>query len=218
MHIPTALDISFVGLPVPGFTPRWRCDGEPALRVIVGRARAVQQALATTSSSVPRLAVVIGALASPVDCADLIVRVRHLRDARAACSVLVSLATSRRDTLIHTQAGDLARIVAAGAGGEGLLLRRRGATLMEAARQITGQAAWAGPHAMVVGMTACSRPGSLDDLNNAMSLLGDVDDQVTELALGLRDATARRTTPTIELLAALSTPSQTTDRDVTHSE
>lgn len=65
-------------------------------------------------------------------------------------------------------------------------------------------------------MTARSLDGSLHDLNDAMSLLNDVDDQVTELALGLRDATARRTTPKVELLAALSLHRPQPACDVTH--
>jgi hypothetical protein len=201
MHLTVPIDIRFVGLPGPCFQPRWRCNDDPALRVIVGHARAVQQALASTPATTPRLALVVGR-GGVVDCADLVVRVPDLREARRACGVLVSLATPRAGTLIDTDAHDLATIVRAGRGGDGLLLRRRGDCLVDAAMQVGIPLHGATPHALVVRTTTSSRLESLADHNEAMRRLGDVDDHLDTFILGVRDAPGKAAS-TIELLAAL---------------
>jgi hypothetical protein len=213
MPITTRLDIRFVGLPVPSFRPRWRCADAPVLRVVVGRARAIQQALAVDDATLPRLAIVVGTRHDVVDCADLVVRVPDLRAARRACGVLVSLAASRRETLIETEAEDLAGVVAVGRGREGVIARCRGDTLVDAARQLRRAAGHARPDAMVVRMTPYSRPGGLHDLVDAMTVLGDVGDRVEVLHLGLRDPLPPRPWPTIELLGALPALAAANDDD-----
>lgn len=134
---------------MPSFLPRWRCDDAPVLQVIVGCPLAVQQALASTASATPQLAVVIGR-SGVVEGADLVVRVDDLRKARRACDVLVSLPTPRRDSLLDTSPSDLATIVRSGRGGDGLLLRRRGGSLVDASRQVGIPVVGARPHAMLV--------------------------------------------------------------------
>ena len=135
MYFGVPIDIRFLGLPVQSFLPRWRCDDAPVLQVIVGRPLAVQQALASAASATPQLALVIGR-SGVVEGADLVVRVDDFREARRACGVLVSLATPRRDSLLDTSPCDLATIVRSGRGGDGLLLRRRGGSLVDASRQV----------------------------------------------------------------------------------
>jgi len=200
LHTATRLDIRFVGLPALPFRPRWACLGEPVVQVIAGPASAIQQAMATSSANLPRLALVIGD--GFVDCANLQVRVPTVGAARQACNVLVSLSAGRAGTITDVDAFDLRQVVVSGCD-EGVIVRRRAPTLVEAARLVSAELAIRQPLTACIGLTVGNHDACLTEVSEAMAILGDDGDAAFDLVCLLRNPPGRFNLPTIEFFAGV---------------
>lgn len=196
----TRLDIRFVGLPALPFLPRWKCLGEPVVQVIAGPAGAIQRAMAMSSANAPRLAIIIGD--GFVDCANLQVRVASVGAARQACNVLVSLSAGRAGIIADVDAFDLRQVVVSGCE-EGVIVRQRAPTLIEAARRVSAEIANRQHLTACIGLTVGNFEGCLNEVSEAMAILGADGDEALDLVCLLRSPPGRFNLPTIEFFAGV---------------